>query len=334
VTGHFGHRDVGDVRCGIALSTRSRRRSRSWFYSVERRRSQAFAARGHPELPSQSPTRAELAVGYQRGNVLAIRYAAHSIPDEMMLTDDLVQLSELLAVLYDTPGAPEYSHTTTKATIGKPPGPNDEDAFVDWVRNTYGPTLVPTRAAAEQQARELLEEHAGTMTVDQAVLLGQLFNMGEWGGIARQNRFLPAFAGANMEGLLDPIEVFNEVTNHLWRDPIDDAIALVDRILISKEVLPGAGRSYPTMLLYLRDSERFAIWLQATHRGLQAFGRLDEPVGRKGGCRPLPEVLRRRTTAREGPPAGTPGDRRDPCRSCSSCEGPKDDRGGRDRCSD
>lgn len=227
----------------------------------------------------------ELATGYQRGNIVALRYDGTDIPGEATLAEDLVQMASILATLYDTPGAPEYSHITGQPTVGKAPAPTDEAGFIDWVRKAYGPTLVPTRAEAEQQAREHLDQRAGHMTTAEAVLLGQLFNRGEWGGAARQNRFLPAFAGANMEGLLDPIETFNEVTEHLWRDPIDDAVALADQILMSKDVLPGAGRSYPTMLLYLRDPERFAIWLQITHRGLQAFGRLDEPVGRNGGAK-------------------------------------------------
>jgi hypothetical protein len=231
----------------------------------------------------------ELAVGYTRGNILALKYDAKSLPNEAALTDDLVQMIGLLAVLYDTPGAPEYSHRGATPTVTTTPSPKDEDAFVDWMRSVYGASLTTSRRDAEDRARELLNERAGKMTAEEAVLLGQLFNRGDWGGVGKQNRFLPAFAGINMEGLVDPIETFNQVTEHLWRDPIDDAVELAGKILISKDVLPGAGRSYPTMLLYLRDPQRFVIWLQITHRGLQAFGRIDEPVGRSGGA---PRYLR------------------------------------------
>src|SRR5262245_27813526 len=60
----------------------------------------------------------DLAVGYQRGNVLAIPYAAESIPSEGSLISDLVELVHLLATLYETPGAPEYSHTMGSTAMG------------------------------------------------------------------------------------------------------------------------------------------------------------------------------------------------------------------------
>ena len=49
VTGHFDHRNVDDVRCGIALSMRSRPRSGGCLRTAERRRFQAFAGRLLPE---------------------------------------------------------------------------------------------------------------------------------------------------------------------------------------------------------------------------------------------------------------------------------------------
>ena len=50
VTGHFDHRKVDDVRCGIALSMWSRRRSGGCLRTPERRRFQAFAARLLPDV--------------------------------------------------------------------------------------------------------------------------------------------------------------------------------------------------------------------------------------------------------------------------------------------
>jgi hypothetical protein len=49
VTGHFDHRNVDDVRCGIALRIRPRDHNRSWLRMVERSRFLAFAARLLPE---------------------------------------------------------------------------------------------------------------------------------------------------------------------------------------------------------------------------------------------------------------------------------------------
>ena len=70
---------------------------------------------------------------------------------------------------------------------------SDLPHFVEWVRGGYGSTLVASRRAAEQRARELLNDAAGTMTADQALELGRLFNTGEWDGVMHYNRFSPAF---------------------------------------------------------------------------------------------------------------------------------------------
>jgi hypothetical protein len=57
----------------------------------------------------------------------------------------------------------------------------------------------------------------------------------------------------------------------------------VDAILKDPTAFPGAGRSYPTVLMYLRDSSRYAVWLRQTHRGLAAISGFGDPVGRTGG---------------------------------------------------
>src|SRR5690349_824213 len=99
---------------------------------------------------------------------------------------------------------------------GRPPL-SDLPQFVAWVRDGYGPTLVESRRQAEQRARELLDRSAGTMTLEQALELGRLFNTGEWGGAVKHNRFTPAFVGATMSRVVDPLDEFNQWTERLWR---------------------------------------------------------------------------------------------------------------------
>ncbi|HEX5200507.1 McrB family protein [Paractinoplanes rhizophilus] len=159
----------------------------------------------------------------------------------------------------------------------------DLPRFVEWVRAGYGSTLVDSRRSAEQRARELLNQSAGTMTLDQALELGRLFNTGEWDGVTHYNRFSPAFVGATMSRVVDPLDEFNQWTERLWRRPIDESLTFVDQILKNAQAFPGAGRSYPTMLMYLRDPDRYVIWLQVTHQALVGLGRLTESRGRGGG---------------------------------------------------
>ncbi|WP_259275880.1 MrcB family domain-containing protein [Micromonospora chalcea] len=222
--------------------------------------------------------------GYERGNVFAIRYNRSSLPNGARLSTDLGRMVELLKVLYAASGEPTWSDAVAEVAAAKPRPPlSDVPAFIAWVRQTYGPTLVDSRETAEQRARALLSEFSGKMSVEQAVALGELFNTGEWGGVLRRNRFSPAFAGAAMQRLVEPLDKFNDWTDRIWRRPEGEALRYVDEILRDTQAFPGAGRSYPTMLLYLRDPARYAIWLQITHRGLIALHRLSEPNNRAGG---------------------------------------------------
>ncbi|NYH44768.1 hypothetical protein HNR22_004495 [Micromonospora jinlongensis] len=222
--------------------------------------------------------------GYERGNVFAIRYDRGSLSSGVRLGTDLKRMVELLKVLYEASG--QAMQPVQVAAADQPltrPPLSDAPAFIAWVRQVYGPTLVSSRQAAEQQARELLNEFSGKMSAEQALALGALFNTGEWGGVLRHNRFSPAFVGAAMQRLVDPLDKFNDWTDRLWRRPEGEALQYVDEILRETQAFPGAGRSYPTMLMYLRDPTRYAMWLQITHRGLVALHRLSEPKNRGGG---------------------------------------------------
>ncbi|MGA4732043.1 MrcB family domain-containing protein [Micromonospora taraxaci] len=222
--------------------------------------------------------------GYERGNVFAIRYDRNSLSSGVRLGTDLERMVALLNVLYEASGEPTWSDAVTEVAIPAPrPSLSDVPAFIAWIRQAYGPTLINSRQTAEQQARELLNEFSGKMSAEQALALGELFNTGEWGGVVRHNRFSPAFVGAAMQRLVDPLDKFNEWTDRVWRRPEDEALQYVDEILRDSQTFPGAGRSYPTMLMYLRDPARYAMWLQITHRGLVALHRLTEPKNRGGG---------------------------------------------------
>lgn len=226
----------------------------------------------------------ELGGGYERGNVYAVRYGRDELERvRAEFSSDLARMLDLLSVLYgpDTSAASLSAATTPD---DRRPPLSDLSALVAWIRRSYQPeTLVPSRAGAEQSARDLLDGSAGDMTLEQAIDLGDSFNTGTWGGVPRHSRFLPAFVGATMARVVEPLDEFNRWVLQLWRADESTALDLVDRILRDPAVFPGAGRSLPTMLMYLRDPHRYLIWLQITHRGLAAVGRLDEAAGRTGG---------------------------------------------------
>lgn len=137
------------------------------------------------------------------------------------------------------------------------------------VRERFGDRFVAGRAEAEQAAVDLLNDSAGDLDLEKAMRLGQLFNTHELAGQVRKDRFSPGFAGATMHKVTQDLGRFNEVVADLWTAPIETALDTLGRMYADRSVLPGAGSSLPSMLLYLRDSERFGVCLDATMRGLR-----------------------------------------------------------------
>lgn len=145
----------------------------------------------------------------------------------------------------------------------------DVTAFVAETIAQYGDAGIETRRAAEDQARALLDDSAGSMDDRQLRDLLKLFNSDSHKGRRYQTRFSPAFVGATANGLAANLEQVNAWTRRLWRDSEEDAFGAIGELLADRKLLPSSGTSYPTMLLYLRAPEQFAVWLQPTDRGLQ-----------------------------------------------------------------
>lgn len=141
------------------------------------------------------------------------------------------------------------------------------------VRSAFGDRFVPSRVEAEQEAAALLNARAGEMTREDAFKLGELFNRHERSGRVRQDRFSPGFVGATMQKVTEDLERFNLTVADLWTAPVDAALTRLGEMFADRSQLPGAGSSLPSMLLYLRDPERFAVCINATMNGLAtAYG--------------------------------------------------------------
>lgn len=141
------------------------------------------------------------------------------------------------------------------------------------VRESFGERFVPGRLEAERAAVALLDRRAGKLDRDEIAQLIQLFNTHEAAGRVRRDRFSPGFTGATMQKLAQDLDRFNEAVAELWTEPLDTALDVLGRIYADRSLLPGAGPSLPSMVLYLRDSERFGVCINATMRGLaEALG--------------------------------------------------------------
>ncbi|MEJ2868012.1 AAA family ATPase [Actinomycetospora sp. OC33-EN08] len=137
------------------------------------------------------------------------------------------------------------------------------------VRDQFGPRFVPARVEAEDEARRLLDARAGRMTHDEFIELGGVFNRHESQGVVRRDRFSPAFTGYSILRVTERMEELNEAMRVLWGPSEEDALELVSRVLRVRSELPGAGSSLLTMMMYLRDPDRFGIQIDATMHGLR-----------------------------------------------------------------
>ncbi len=213
---------------------------------------------------------------YEAGNVFCQRYESLQVVMDAELLADIGEGLESLSIVQAAfPASPVLTPPATGGA-GAGPGLDDMGDFVTWMRDRYGAQLIPTRLAAEDAARALLNAHAGSMTEQQARELGDLLNSGDWNGTTHHNRFSPAFVGASLKSLIEPLDKFNKWTMQLWTASESDAMDLVSRLVADRKLFPGAGTSYPTALMYLRDRSKYAIWLKSTVSGLAALGRAPE----------------------------------------------------------
>ena len=167
---------------------------------------------------------------------------------------------EMERLLYTSDLSP-FNKDTPAEAIG------DVAAFVAATVAEYGDAGIETRRGAEDQARERLDDSAGEMDEKQVRDLLKLFNADSHKGKPSQTRFSPAFVGATANGLVKNLDRVNSWTGRLWRG--SESAGAIGELLEDHKLLPSAGTSYPTMLLYLRAPEKFAVWLQSTDRGLQ-----------------------------------------------------------------
>ena len=138
-------------------------------------------------------------------------------------------------------------------------------------RAAAGPLFVSARVEAETEARKLLNDHIGAMTPGLASELGRTLNRHYWGTGVRHNRFLPGFSEPLIKQMVSDIDHFNQVLYDLWRGDEGVALETVDRILTDHDFLPGAGQSFPTVLLYLRFDPRYYTWFNRVDNGLSVI---------------------------------------------------------------
>lgn len=145
----------------------------------------------------------------------------------------------------------------------------DVESLIAERREFFGADFVPGRTQPEEEARTLLNATAGEMTHEQATRLGELLNQHAKAEVTRHDRFSPAFVGAALKKVTDDLDVFNDRVGLLWRGDDEAALDALDETLKNRALFPGAGSSLPSTLMYLRDPEKYAVWITATISGLR-----------------------------------------------------------------
>ena len=125
------------------------------------------------------------------------------------------------------------------------------------------------RRDAEAAARQLLDGSAGEMTEQQFREFFGLLSTDFHNGKQARGRFAPGFVGQYINTLVANLETLNEWTATLWRGSDDEVLDALGRLLADRKLLPGAGTSYPSMLLYLRRPGTWAVWGPSIDGGLR-----------------------------------------------------------------
>jgi uncharacterized protein (DUF2461 family) len=142
----------------------------------------------------------------------------------------------------------------------------DVDVVIaDWLASADEDQLI--RDEAEAQARGILEANLGRLTGPHLRdFMRHINTCQSANGKAVFSRFSPAFVGHNANKLVAALPRLNPLIERLWNAPDNEVPAVVDKFFA--DAPPGAGRSFPTAILYLRDPERYAVWTDWLDRAL------------------------------------------------------------------
>lgn len=154
----------------------------------------------------------------------------------------------------------------------------DVTNLIALLREYGGPESVSSRVEGEQAARALLDAKAGEFDQADAAELAHVVQRSAWQGNITWSRFRPAFAGGAWSGLLADFGRFNEFTSRMWRGTEAEALDALDAVFRDRRVLQHAGPSYPSLLMYLRDPEKYLVAISRLTTGLERITGISYPL--------------------------------------------------------
>lgn len=127
---------------------------------------------------------------------------------------------------------------------------------------------VQARVDAEQRMRAFIENKLGQFTESDVRNLLAGIDVDWWKGKVKQGRFGMAFATPQANQMVQNLPAFNLWLERFWKTE-DAALNGVLDEFWNRVPFGGAGIAFPSMMLYLRDSQRYNIWLPVLVQGLK-----------------------------------------------------------------
>lgn len=119
---------------------------------------------------------------------------------------------------------------------------------------------ISVRTSAEKEAASIISSHLGTLSSDQLTQVLKLVDKDFDNGKEKLGRFGLTFLGANSAKICSNLDIANNVIKQLWEVPEADVFTSIDKFLITKP-LPGAGIGFYSLIPYLRNPQKFSIWI-------------------------------------------------------------------------
>lgn len=127
---------------------------------------------------------------------------------------------------------------------------------------------VTKRKEQEQEARDIIVKNLGALTAEQLALFFEKADTDYWEDKSKQGRFGVTFLGNNRKLICENLAEANKWIKDLWTAPLNECIALVDRFM-KESPIKGAKYGFPSLILYLRDPERFNLWITVMREGIE-----------------------------------------------------------------
>lgn len=147
------------------------------------------------------------------------------------------------------------------------------------------PGFLEARRKAETKARNMLDKKAGRFTEDDFQLFFELCNTErvppnvhtvELNEHETITRFGLAFRSNNKKLMLESLDELNRWTLKLWAND-DPSLNILERFWFPSHV-KGAGISFPTMIMYLKNPDCYVIWLESLTKNLSKFTNQEVPM--------------------------------------------------------